>query len=103
MYKFGIWRSDDLANTRTILGNTRQYSYALLKTPVPPAPADIARFEAVIRTVRLSSGIFRTTYRSRFADLDTVAQRVLERTFSADRHLAIHDVGASDGLLSTHW
>jgi len=103
MYKFGIWRYDDLANSRTILGKTRQYSYALLKTPVPATPADLARFETVIRNVRLSSGIWRTTYRSRFDDLDAVAQRVLERTFSEDRTLDLHDLGASDGLLSIDW
>jgi hypothetical protein len=103
MYKFGIWRPDDIANTRTLLGATRQHSYALLRLPSPSTPADIARFETVIRTVRLSSGIFRTTYRSRFDDLDLVAQRVLERTFPADRPLELHDLGASDGLLSTQW
>ena len=103
MYKFGIWRYDDLANSRTILGKTRQYSYALLKTPVPATPADLARFETVIRNVRLSSGIWRTTYRSRFDDLDAVAQRVLERTFSEDRTVDLHDLGASDGLLSIDW
>lgn len=103
MYKFGIWRHDDLAHSRTFLGKTRQYSYALLKTPVPPAAADLARFEVVIRDVRLSSGIWRTTYRSRFDDVDTVAQRVLERTFSRDRALEILDLGASDGLLTVQW
>ena len=103
MYKFGIWRYDDLAHSRTILGKTRQYSYALLKMPVPATPADLARFETVIRNVRLSSGICRTTYRSRFDDLDAVAQRVLESTFSADRTLDLHDLGASDGLLSIEW
>lgn len=103
MYKFGVWRSQDLANTRTILRKTRSYSYSLLKMPVPASPADIVRFETVIRTVRLSSGICRTTYRARFDDLDTVAQVVLQRVFSADRRLEIHDVGASDGLLSMQW
>jgi hypothetical protein len=103
MYKFGIWRHDDLTHSRTILGKTRQYSYALLKTPVPATAADLVRFEIVIRNVRLSSGIWRTTYSSRFDDLDTVAQRVLERTFPSDRTLQLHDLGASDGLLSTHW
>ena len=81
----------------------RQYSYALLKTPVPVTPADLARFEIVIRTVRLSSGICRTTYRSRFDDLDVVAQRVLERTYPADQALDLLDLAASDGLLSIHW
>jgi hypothetical protein len=103
MYKFGIWRPQNLANTRTTLGKARQYSYALLRMPVPSTPADIARFETVIRTVRLSSGICRTTYRSRFDDLDVVAQRVLERTYSADQTLDLHDLAASDGLLSIQW
>ena len=103
MYKLGIWRPQDLANTCTRLGKTRQYSYALLRMPVPATPADIARFETVIRSVRLSSGICRTTYRSRFDDLDAVAQRVLERTYSADRPLELHDLAGSDGLLSLHW
>jgi hypothetical protein len=103
MYKFGIWRSRDLANTRTSLGKTRQLSYALLSMPVSSTSADIARFETVIRSVRLSSGICRTTYRSRFDDLDAIVQRVLERTYSADRPLDLHDLAGSDGLLSLHW
>jgi hypothetical protein len=104
MYKFGIWRPDDIANTRTILGKTRKYSYALLRIPAAPAPADVARFETVVRTVHhFCSGISRTTYQSRFDDLDVVAQRVLERTYSADQALNLHDAAASDALLSVHW
>ena len=103
MYKLGIWRSEKTAHTRALLGKTRQFSYSLLKTGVSATPAEIARFENVIRTVHLSSGICRTTYPERFRDLDPLVQTVLERIFPADRSLVIHDLAASDGLLSMLW
>ncbi|MGA2962921.1 MAG: hypothetical protein ABSD96_14680 [Candidatus Korobacteraceae bacterium] len=102
MYKFGIWRSDALTPSKTVLGRSRQYSYSLLKT-LTSTPADLERFETVIRNVRHSSGVCRTTYRSRLDDLDALVQRVLERAFPSDRALELHDLGASDGLLSIDW
>src|SRR5580698_1754884 len=103
MYKSGVWRSADLARFRTLSGKTRPYSYSLLKISPPSTPVDVARFETVIRTVRLSTGICRTTYPARFDDLDAVAQLVMKRNYSADQELDMHDSAASDGLLSVHW
>src|ERR1039458_358747 len=103
MYRLGIWRSEKIGSTRTLLGKTRHLSYSLLRTSIPVTPVDIARFETVIRTVQLSSGICRTTYPGRFRDLDPLVQTVLERVFPVDRSLVIHDLAASDGLLSMLW
>jgi hypothetical protein len=103
MFKLGVCKSEDLGRTTTLLGKKRQISYSLLKTSSPASAAEITRFEAVIRSAGISSGVSRTTYRSRFDDLDAVTQRVLQRTFPADRCLDIHDMGASDALLSMLW
>jgi len=103
MYKLGIWRGEKMTRTRALLGKTRQFSYCLLKTGVHATPVDIARFETVIRTVQLSSGICRTTYSERFGDLDPLVQTVLKRIFPVDRPLIIHDLAASDCLLSMLW
>jgi hypothetical protein len=103
MFKLGICSPQDLGHALTTFGKRRQISYSLLKTPSPAAAEDIKRFETVIRRVCLSSGVSRTTYRSRFDDVEAVTQEVLLHTFRADRALNVHDLGASDGLLSMQW
>jgi len=103
MYKLGVYSADKLARTRTALGKTRQISYSLLKMTDSPTREDIARFETIIRTVAFSSGISRTTYPERFRDLDNVVERVLERVFPHDRCVVMHDMAASDCMLSMHW
>lgn len=103
MYKSGIWRCEDLEKTRTRLGKTRQFSYSLLRMPERPAPADVARFETIIRTVKLSSGVCRTTYAARLDDLDSITAGLLKTLWPKDRALEFHDVGTSDALLSMHW
>jgi hypothetical protein len=103
MYKLGVCTSGDLDRTTTLLGKQRQVAFSLLRTSYPASAADIARFERVIRSTAISSGVSRTTYWSRFDDLDAITQRVLQRTFSADQCFDIHDIGASDGVLSMQW
>ena len=70
MYKTGIWRPEDLHRRKTILGTFRTPAYSLLRTSAPARPEEIARFKAVIRDVRLSSGSCRTTYPGRLAEVD---------------------------------
>jgi len=103
MFKLGVCKSEDLGHATTLLGKQRQISCSLLKTSSPASAADITRFERVIRSTAISSGVSRTTYWSRFDDLDAVTQCVLQRTFSADQCLDIHDMGASDAFLSMQW
>jgi hypothetical protein len=103
MYKLGIYSPGKLARTRTALGKIRQVSYSLLKIADSPTPEDIFRFETVIQTVAFSSGITRTTYPNRFQDLDRVVETVLGRVFSRDQSIVMHDMAASDCMLSMHW
>lgn len=103
MYRTGIWKAEGLRKRRTFLGKMRQYSYSLLRMPPQPTQADIALFETVLNTVFTSSGICRTTYPSRFRDVDCTVQPILERIFSPHQPFLIHDFGASDCLLSLVW
>ena len=103
MYKLGIWRAEDLGRARTIFGTTRPYAYTLLRVAPPVQAEDIRRFETVVPTVELSSGIFRTTYPSRFEDVDAVVAETLQNVFPKDIPLRIHDWAASDAFLSMRW
>ncbi len=103
MYKSGIWRLEDLRRIRTLAGTHRALSYALLNMPKAPTQEDIARFELVIKGVRLSFGIWRTTYPSRFDDIDEAVQGILRRLYSRSTALMLHDVAASDCQLSARW
>jgi hypothetical protein len=103
MYKLGICKGENLVRVKTVLGKNRQISYSLLKMSSPVSAADVTRFETVIRSAATSSGIARTTYGSRFDDLDAVTQGVLQHLFHQDQSLEIYDLGASDALLSMQW
>lgn len=103
MYKLGIWREKDLVREKTWLGTIKPLAYSLLRTPALCSECDRRRFEQVIQTVRLGSGVFRTTYSQRFADLDTEFQSILEETYEFNRVLRLCDWAASDALASLEW
>ncbi|HLH42981.1 MAG TPA: hypothetical protein VKV74_08345 [Bryobacteraceae bacterium] len=65
-------------------------------------PKHVEIFETIVRHLRLSSGIYRSTYRRRFADLDPVVNAILREVFTAPV-LEAHDWAASDCLASAEW
>lgn len=103
VYKTGISTVDGLRRTQTWLGTTRNISYSLLRVGAYPQCADLARFEQVIKIVRLSSGSCRTTYAGRFKDLDDLTISILNRKYPSDYALSVHDVGTSDGFALSEW
>jgi hypothetical protein len=78
-------------------------SYELLSAVHSRGEAEIALFEAIVRDLRLSLGICRTTARGRFQSLDPFVNQRLATYFGAGRELAVHDWAASDCLTSSEW
>ena len=104
MYKTGIWQL--VSASRLQNPNTRDVtSYQLLKqvgknAEYQPEAEEI--FESIVRFLRLPSGIFRSTYRQRFAGLDPMVNTILQEVFPQGA-LEVHDWAASDCLVSAEW
>ncbi len=60
-------------------------------------------FERLMRHIRLSNGVCRTTFERRFRNLDTVVNGILSQHFSARDYLLIEDWAASACLTSCQW
>jgi hypothetical protein len=82
-------------------------SYQLLNDPALNDPEKKSEaepiFEAIVKHLRLSSGIYRSTYPNRFADLDPIAGSVLRDVYGAGAPIEVHDWAASDCRLSAEW
>ncbi|MGA8029553.1 MAG: hypothetical protein WB992_20615, partial [Bryobacteraceae bacterium] len=57
-------------------------------------------FERLTPHVRLSNGVYRTTYAQRFRNLDPMVNAVLIENFPSETGLRIEDWAASTGLTS---
>lgn len=101
MYKTGIW---DLVPLRELQSHRVRdiTSYQLLKQVSANGPEAEEIFEFIVRHLRLSSGIYRSTYRGRFAALDPVVNSILLSAF-AEKAVHVHDWAASDCLVSAEW
>jgi len=100
MYKTGIWQSVPAhqlqsARVRDIT------SYRLLRDVSEKSDA-VETFETIVRHLRLSSGIYRSTYAQRFRDLDPQVNAILERVFRGVT-IEVQDWAASDCLASAEW
>jgi hypothetical protein len=111
MFKPGVWKrgtflaappSGALARLFHRLSHSR-VSLHLLAIPDEPSAEDIGLFEKLMPHVRLSSGVYRTTYRQRFRGLNPAVNNVLRRSFSASQPLRVEDWAASDCLTSAEW
>lgn len=78
-------------------------SYALLYSHETDEPGNVEAFEAVVHSMRLSNGVYRTTYPGRLRDIDERVQALLEKRFISSDPLHIHDLGASDCLATAEW
>ena len=103
MFKPGIWRRGDLFRAETWFGRSRLPAYTLLGRGSPADEADLRCFEKVIAGVELASGVYRTTYRARFAGLNEFVEPRIRQSFALERPLNVHDWAVSDGLTSMEW
>lgn len=103
MLKTGICNIEDLKEINNWSAKHKSIAYTLLKTGIPATQQEVEIFEKVILAVQLSSGVFRTTYRKRFADIDHIVEQILQEHFAKDQPLEVHDWAASDALASKEW
>lgn len=102
MFKPGIWTAAQLLQGKKWFRCFRLPSLALLDLHEDTSREDVARFERIIFDARLSSGVYRTTYSKRFADLDLVATKLIcEQAWK--NKVIIHDWACSDGRTSVEW
>ena len=80
-----------------------RFAYTLLETSLPPKPAEIVVFERIMQEMRLTSGVYRTTARNRFANLDEWAQPILERRLGGQAAVRVEDWAASACVTSLEW
>src|SRR4051794_21291022 len=111
MFKPGVWKrtaflvsppSGRIGKALHRLAQTR-VSLQLLAISDTPSSEDVALFEKLMPHVRLSSGVYRTTYRQRFRSLNPVVNNVLRQSFSPSENLRVEDWAASDCLTSAEW
>ena len=107
MLKLGIRRLADFPSVLPASGfalrSPNRVSYQLLRTTSQPSAHEVALFDHVMRQMQLSSGVFRTTVRHRFANLNPAIGTLLGEHFPAPTPLSIHDWAASSCLTSAEW
>jgi hypothetical protein len=111
MLKPGVWkRATFLASPPVGAGGRLLHRLAhsrvslhLLGIPDAPSPEDIALFEKLMPHVRLSSGVYRTTYRQRFRTLNPIVNNLLRQSFAPSDNVHVEDWAASDCLTSAEW
>lgn len=110
MLKLGVWRPEQFFATppdrplRYIyyrLSRSR-VSLRILRDATQEV-ADTALFERLMRHVRLSNGVCRTTFEQRFHDLDLIVNAVLSEYLSHIDPVVVEDWAASACLSSRQW
>lgn len=78
-------------------------SYQLLRTAQPASAHEVALFDHVMCHMQLSSGVYRTTVRQRFANLNPQIGTLLAEHLPTSSPLSVHDWAASSCLTSAEW
>jgi len=110
MIRFGIARREQyrsehcgfFAGLHALLTRHR-ISFQLLRTAVPPGPEDVQLFDRLMHLMKLSTGVKRSTYSGRFAEVDQSLNTLLADRFPRDAALNVHDWAASDCITSAEW
>lgn len=111
MLKLGIHRLDQYRSEAASDSHSRlrdafsrnRVAFTLFRTAIPATPKEIEVFEKTIPLVRLSNGVYRTTFRGRFREFDPFVNERLKRRFDAAAPLRIEDWAGSDCLASSEW
>ena len=78
-------------------------SLRLLRESEHDPTAGIALFERLMPHIQLSNGIWRTTFKHRFSNLDVEVNRILRESFSPQEPITVEDWAASTCLTSCEW
>jgi hypothetical protein len=92
---------DRMGSARRFAGS--QVAYNLLEVGENPSEEDVRAFEDISFTLQTSNGTFRTTFRNRFEDVDTVCLRLLGQFFQPESAIRLEDRAVSHGLTSSEW
>jgi len=111
MLRLGVWKKQQFFSKDPESPMSRLYyrlsrsrvSMQLLAIPADPSSDDIDTFERLMPHVRLTSGVYRTTYRRRFRDLDPLVNELLNRELAGVNEPVIEDWAASACLTSIEW
>src|SRR5712692_2543941 len=90
-------------NLRAFLARGKELPCTLLQLPEHPTDQQVAMFEHIVKNLKLASGVYRTTYRHRFCQLDEVVLELLRASFETTAPLEAHDWGVSDGVTTAEW
>jgi hypothetical protein len=104
MLRLGIGKHDQYLralNRQRIAG--LRVSYELLDVGENPTEEQLQVFEDISFRLRTSNGTYRTTFPNRFDDLDEVAIRWIEKSYSFGTELKVQDRAASHALTSLEW
>ena len=82
---------------------SRRVSLQLLRTRLPAPAGELRVFQYLVTNLRLSSGIYRTTYGGRLRDVDEAVNALLRGRLAPDSAIVVHDWAASDCLTSAEW
>ena len=104
MVRFGIWTEEQYRKQ----GADRRYSAArvafnLSCLPEHPDPEQVRMFEDISFTLQTTNGIFRTTFRNRFADVNEAAGQWLESRYPSQTAIRAEDRAVSHALTSAEW
>jgi hypothetical protein len=106
MMKLGVYRPKQYLKNETrpaFWPRRTRFAYPLLRTPLPPSPEDVQRFEDIMRHVHLAQGVYRTTAGLRFQTLDAFLNPILQTHFGAVKPLLVEDWAASACITSVEW
>jgi hypothetical protein len=104
LFRLGIYRQDQYGkdDLRAALSRNR-ISLVLLRGALPATPEQIRLFEEVTAQLRLSSGVYRTTFRGRFREFNEFLNSKIAGQFGPAEPIRIEDWAASDCLTSCEW
>ncbi len=110
MFELGVYRLDQYTESVRSPENwisrktyRNRISLQLFRTSFPPSAKEVSLFENAMPYVLLSTGIYRTTFRHRFREMDTFVNSLLCRHFDPAGRIDMHDWAASDCLTSCEW
>ena len=111
MLKLGVWKPEQFYATppRDMLRSLyyrlsrSRISLRLLRESEHDPTAGTALFERLMPHIQLSNGIWRTTFKHRFSNLDVEVNRILRESFSPQEPITVEDWAASTCLTSCEW
>lgn len=101
MFKIGVYTAESVSRSKSLFGRSRTVSLGLLRPGAQPIDGEF--FQGVIRGLRLSDRVYRTTFPHRFASLDPQVNELIVGRLASSAAITVHDWAASDVLAAVEW